>query len=289
MKNPVLVVGATGMLGTEVVALLKQRGRQVVEAVWPGDDDPEHHDLDITITENVEKLLEQVTPAVVINCSAYTNVDSAEEEEELATAVNGTGVGNLARASKKMNSLLVHVSTDYVFDGRGQSPYQTDTPTHPQSAYGRSKLSGEEAIQSIGGRWIIVRTSWLFGRMGKNFIDTILNLARQRPELKVVNDQRGCPTYATDLARCLIDLADKDAQGLFHFCNGPACTWYDFAQEAVELKGIDCRINPCSTDEFPRPAPRPAYSVMDCSKTFEQLGWQSQTWMQALRNYLDTD
>ncbi len=204
----------------------------------------------------------------------------------MPTAINGIGVGNLAKACLENNAHLIHVSTDYVFDGESDRPYRPDDATNPQGAYGRSKLAGEEAIRKIDGKWLIVRTSWLFGKGGKNFVDTILKLAQQRDMLKVVNDQTGCPTCTMDLAACLIGLAQMDCQGIFHFCNGPVCTWYEFAKKIVEIAELPCRVEPCSSSEYPRPAKRPAYSVLDCSETFEQLGWQPCSWQERLYEYI---
>jgi len=285
-SRPDLVVGAAGMLGTELVTLLRRRGeRPVEEAIWP-----DLHDgravLDITDATAVTALLARLRPAAVYNCAAYTDVDGAETDEATAQAVNGQGPANLARACKAIGAKLLHVSTDYVFEGVGRIPYRPDDPPNPQGAYGRSKLAGERAIQEIGGSWVIVRTSWLFGRHGRNFIATILELARQRNQLRVVDDQIGCPTYAADLARCLADLAQQDVRGIFHFCNPPACSWFEFAARALELAGLTCRIEPCSTSEFPRPARRPAWSVLDCRDTINRLGWSPRPWPAALVEYL---
>jgi len=286
-KTNILVVGAAGMLGTDLVELLRKRQRQIIEAdLCPAK--PEQLKLDITDSQAVEDLISTAKPTVVYNCSAFTDVDGAEENESLATDVNGRGAGHLARACKKNNALLVHVSTDYVFDGKAHTPYQPQSPTNPQTAYGRSKLTGETLIRQAAGHWIIVRTSWLYGRGGKNFIDTIVSLARQKDSLKIVNDQIGCPTYTVDLAHCLVDLAEKQAQGVFHFCNPPACSWYDLAKHAIQTAAVDCRVLPCSSSEFPRPAPRPAYSVLDCQKTFDTLGWTAQSWPQAVQVHLQS-
>ena len=283
-SSKILITGAGGMLGRDLAVLFKNRGEFPVETNWP------HLDglipLDITDEKKVGDTFAEYQPEVVFNCAAYTNVDGAEKDEELATRVNGKGPGLLAEACKKTGIRLVHVSTDYVFDGQGSRPYLPDDPTGPRSAYGRSKLAGEEAIRQAGGDWLIVRTSWLFGQFGKNFVDTILSLARVKPTLRVVNDQVGCPTYTVDLARCLVDLAGKGQQGMVHFCNPPPCSWFDLARAAVTLAGLPCKVEPCTTAEFPRPAKRPAYSVLDCTATFEALGWQPQSWEAAVRQHL---
>ncbi|MCF7958956.1 MAG: dTDP-4-dehydrorhamnose reductase [Phycisphaerae bacterium] len=280
-KQKVMVIGAAGMLGGEVVSQLLARGYDVVQTAWP-DNNAGQILLDITDQAAVNELVAKVRPVAVYNCSAFTDVDGAESREDIAAQVNGTGVGTLAGACRENNSLLIHVSTDYVFNGASEKPYRCTDPVSPQTAYGRTKLIGEQKIQEIANNWIIVRTSWLYGSGGKNFVDTIVSLARQKENLKVVSDQLGCPTYAPDLARCLIDLAQKGGQGMYHFCNGPACSWFDFARKAVEISGGHCLIEPCTTDEFPRPAKRPAYSVLDCQATFEKLGWTARPWPETL-------
>jgi dTDP-4-dehydrorhamnose reductase len=281
----VLVIAANGMLGREVVAQLTRRTPHVVQTAWP-DVRPNQQLLDITDASTVKQVVAEWRPAVIYNCAAYTDVDGAEAHEDLATAVNGAGVRNLAMAAREYGSLLVHVSTDYVFDGKARAPYQPDDLPAPTTAYGRSKLAGELAISSVGGSGLIVRTSWLFGPGGKNFVDTIVSLARQKPELKIVNDQIGSPTYVPDLARCLIDLAALQTRGLYHFCNGPPCSWFDLAAQAVQLTHLPCRVTPCTTREFPRPAPRPEYSVLDCRNTFSRLEWTARPWSLALQDHL---
>lgn len=280
-----LIVGATGMLGSALTRRLLNLNRPITRATWP-DRLPDAYCLDITDQKSVQRIINKVHPTVVYNCSAFTDVDGAEQNEELATAVNADGVAHLARACREQNSLLVHVSTDYVFDGRARQPYRPDHPCSPNTAYGRSKLAGETFLHQIGGKCIIVRTSWLFGPGGKNFVDSITALAEKKSSLRVVDDQIGCPTYAPDLADCLIQLADRDRRGIHHFCNPPACTWFEFAAAAVELADLPCKIEPCTTAEFPRPAPRPAYSVLDCSDTYSQLPQTPQPWMHALKEHL---
>jgi len=286
-KDRFLVIGATGMLGGEVVKYLQLIGRTVVRATWP-DSIAGAYQLDITDHKMARVLIQEVKPKIVYNCSAFTDVDGAESREELATAINAAGVGNLAKACREVNSMLVHISTDYVFNGQAHIPYQPDSPVSPQTAYGRSKLKGEELIAKVGGWWLIIRTSWLFGAGGKNFVDSMVTYAQTRPILNVVNDQIGCPTYAPDLARCMVELAEKNCQGIYHFCNQPPCSWFDLATKAVEKAGRQCLVEPCQSDEFPRPAPRPAYSVMDCKQTYADLGWTPRTWMEALQEHLGT-
>jgi dTDP-4-dehydrorhamnose reductase len=287
-SDKILVIGASGMLGSELTKQLGRRSQNIVEAIWP-DDGSGRLLLDITDAAAVKKLILSVRPAEVYNCAAYTDVDKAQQEEEIATAANGTAVGYLAQACLANNSYLIHLSTDYVFDGMAKRPYRPDDATNPQGAYGRSKLAGEEAIRKVDGRWLVVRTSWLFGKGGKNFVDTILNLARQRDILKVVDDQTGCPTYVKDLAACLIGLVEADCTGIYHFCNGPACTWYDFAKKIVEIAQLPCTVKPCPSSEYPRPAKRPPYSVLDCYQTFKQLGWSPCSWEERLYEYIKVE
>lgn len=287
MSNTLLVIGAAGMLGSEVVLQLQARQVDVCAADILVTSS-EHLQIDITDPDSIEQVFNQIHPTAVINCAAYTDVDGAEAHEDMATRINADAVATIAKICKKYSSYLLHVSTDYVFDGQANEPYQPDDPTAPQSAYGRSKWQGENMLQAETNHWAIVRTAWLFGPRGKNFIDAILHLARQGKLSKVVNDQIGCPTYTCDLAHCLIDFACNKLQGIYHFCNGPVCSWFDFAAEAIKLAGIDCTIKPCTSAEFPRPAPRPAYSVLDTTRTLALLDWQPPTWPEALQYYLST-
>ena len=284
-ENNIIVTGASGMLGTELVRLLRERGGQVLEADAVISRDGQVR-LDITDSDAVAQLISRFRPRVVYNCAAFTDVDGAERKEELALKINGQGTGNLAKACRDNGAFFVHVSTDYVFDGNARQPYMPDSPTGPQTAYGRSKLAGEQQIQGIGGKWLIVRTSWLFGREGKNFVDSIVGLAKKNTILKVVDDQKGCPTYAPDLAHCLVDLAGKGLEGIYHFCNGPSCSWYEMAQEAIQIAGIKCEVQPCVSSEYPRPAKRPSYSVLDCEKTYQELDWKVPGWQEAVRKHI---
>jgi len=283
----ILVAGASGMLGSELTIQLRVRGDwQIVETAF-SQTRGEQIRIDMTDSDAVEKLIADIKPAVVFNCAAYTDVDKAQEAEDEALAVNGYGVGHLASACKRQSCFLVHVSSDYVFNGKWKTPYLPNDPTQPQSAYGRSKLLGEEQLKTHGDKWAMVRTSWMFGPNGKNFIKTILSLAMTKSKLKVVNDQTGCPTYTTDLSKCLISIGLEQTVGTYHFCNGPQCTWFDFAKKAIELSGLDCVIEPCPSEQYPLPAKRPTYSVLDCHSTFDRLGWRSRSWSEALEEYID--
>lgn len=209
---------------------------------------------------------------VVVNCAAYTNVDASESNRDLAEAINGTGVGTLAQRCRQTGALLVHYSTDYVFNGRGASPYPTDATRDPVNAYGRSKAVGEAAIESSGAAFLLIRTSWVYAPWGKNFVRTIARLAGERPALKVVADQRGRPTSAQHLADVSLQLIDAGARGIYHVSDGGECTWHQFAQRIAQLTNARCAVNPCTTAEYPTPARRPAYSVLDLAKTEALVG-----------------
>jgi dTDP-4-dehydrorhamnose reductase len=228
-------------------------------------------DLDLTLAGTIAGGLGD-DPGVVINCAAYTDVDGAELNQELATAINGTGVGALAQACLERGALLVHFSTDYVFDGRASEPYKPETPRSPVSAYGKSKALGEQLIEESGCEHLMVRTSWLYAPWGKNFVKTITAAARRKPELRVVNDQRGRPTSAEGLADTTLKLLRHNARGVYHATDEGECTWYEFACEIVRLAGCEAKVSPCSSAEYPLPARRPAYSVLDLQKTEALLG-----------------
>lgn len=232
---------------------------------------PSLADLDLTRRETLRAVAAGPW-RVVVNCAAWTDVDGAEANEAAATAVNAHGAAELARACRSAGALLVHYSTDYVFDGRATAPIPVDAPRHPIGAYGRSKALGEEAIEAAGCRYLIARTSWLYAPWGKNFVRTIRALLTEKPRLRVVNDQKGRPTSATHLAEASAALIGSGAEGLWHVTDGGECTWFEFAREIASLTPGACPVEPCSTAEFPRPAPRPVYSVLDVSETERRVG-----------------
>jgi dTDP-4-dehydrorhamnose reductase len=260
-------------------------------------------DFDLTDSRQVDETISRLSPAVIINCAAFTNVDGCETQEKLATKVNGDGVGFLACAAKKTGAVLVHISTDYVFDGTKAVPYSEEDVPNPQSAYGRSKLAGEQAILASGlEQYFIIRTSWLYGPGGKNFVETILRLAQEREELRVVADQIGTPTYTADLAQAIFNLLALDTPhpscltphegyGIYHFSNAGQCSWHEFAcaivQKIVEDGGLVKvkSILPITTEEYPLPATRPAYSVFDKSKYARATGALVPTWQESLQTY----
>jgi dTDP-4-dehydrorhamnose reductase len=250
-----LITGAAGMLGQDVASAARDTGHDVLAFT--------HGELDITDRDAVREAIATAAPDLVVNCAAWTNVDSAEEHERDATAVNGAGAGHVARAAAAKGAWTLHVSSDYVFDGSNRQPYIESDPTGPVSAYGRSKLAGElEVAGHAPTSHTIVRSSWLFGAGGPCFPATILRLAAERDELNVVDDQVGCPTFTGHLAQALLILAEEQPRGVVHVAGRGACSWYEFAKEIVHAARLECEVKPCSTRDMPRPARRPAYSVL---------------------------
>lgn len=267
------------MLGGDLLAALARDGEEAVGL--------DRIDLDITHPGLVAAAVNEIRPNVILNCAAWTQVDDAEEHEREATIVNGDAVDFLATAANRHGALLAQVSTDFVFDGSSRSPYEVDAPVAPLSAYGRSKLAGEIAAQRAE-RHAIVRTSWLFGRGGWNFVEAMRKqLASGRDELRVVDDQRGRPTYTPHLADAVIRLCRMaSAHGIYHYADGPECTWFDFAAEIVKQLGANVRMTPVATAEFPRPAARPAYSVLSTARYERETGARPASWREGLAEYL---
>jgi dTDP-4-dehydrorhamnose reductase len=250
-----LVTGAAGMLGHDVIAAAERAGHDVIPL--------SRAQLDVRDRAAVRAAVASARPDVVVNCAAWTDVDGAEAEEEAATAINGAGAGNVGAAAADAGAFLVHVSTDYVFDGTSGAPYVESSPTCPLNAYGRSKLAGEAAVAAAAaGRHAIVRTSWLFGRAGRNFVATMLGLARERDALTVVDDQVGCPTFTGHLAAALVEVAERRLDGVRHVAGGGACSWHDLAAAAFAATGTVIALERGTTAALARPAPRPAYSVL---------------------------
>jgi dTDP-4-dehydrorhamnose reductase len=270
-----LVTGAGGMLGQDVVAAARRAGHDV--AGLP------RAELDVTDPDAVRAAVAEAAPAAVINCAAWTDVDGAEADEAGATAVNGGGAGLVAAAAGAAGALIVHVSTDYVFDGQANEPYVESSPVAPASAYGRSKLAGERAVAESAPRSAIVRASWLFGAGGKNFVDTMLRLAAERDEVTVVDDQVGCPTFTGHLAPALVEIAERGLTGLFHVAGGGECSWHDLAKAAFDERGIDVKVHRGRTADLGRPAPRPAYSVLRTERDDAPI---LPHWTQGLREHL---
>lgn len=276
----ILVLGARGMLGRELCALASRRGGTQVTG-W------DIHELDICDAAAVESAVRQVQPEVVINCAAYTDVDGCEANVETAMSVNGAAPGHIARACAAAGALCVHLSTDFVFDGAARRPYRPADPPHPMSAYGRSKLAGEQAVVSSGAEHLIVRTSWLFGAHGRNFVEAILGRAEKGENLRVVDDQVGRPTHAGDLADALLRLVERGARGVYHFANAGQCSWHAFARRIVEMSGCRVDVAAIGSDELGRPAKRPAYSVLDTTDYERVTGQVPAEWTDALARYLN--
>lgn len=263
------------MVGTDLCAELADRG-EPVHAL-------SRNELDITDSRAVRAVVTELAPSIIVNCAAYTKVDQAEAEESVANAINGSSVELLAAAANEVGALLVQISTDFVFDGGKQAPYEVTDPTRPLSVYGRSKLLGELAA-THAQKHLIVRTSWLFGVNGPNFVEAIRNQVRKGTNpLRVVADQHGRPTYTPHLANAIIRLASADVRGIVHYADADACSWYDFA---VAIAGDVVEVRPVSTDEFPRPAKRPAYSVLSTERYERVTGVAPESWREGLREYL---
>ena len=279
----ILVTGANGQLGNELRVLAKNA--------------PEHDFIFSDITEHPTDKTEfiDITKKVeldgqldfIVNCAAYTNVDAAEDNEGIAFKLNCIAPSILAGLALEKGAALIHISTDYVFNGNGTRPYtDTDSPD-PVSAYGRTKLAGEKTVISSGCRYVIIRTAWLYSEYGRNFLKTMMRLTSEKPEVKVVNDQIGSPTYALDLAKAIMTVVkagvNAENQGIYHFSNEGVCSWYDFASEIARLGGHDGVVKPCTSAEFPSKVHRPAYSVLDKSKIKEVFGAEVPQWQDSLK------
>jgi dTDP-4-dehydrorhamnose reductase len=279
-----LITGANGQLGHEMRNVLADDRRfNAISTDVAGEDITT---LDITDEQAVEQIMAANAIDIIVNCAAYTAVDAAEENEPLAARLNADAVGILARVAKRHGAHMVHVSTDYVFDGQGCIPYTEDMATNPQSAYGRTKLEGERQLQqALGDDAVIMRTAWLYSPYGKNFVKTMLTLGKDKPALKVVFDQVGTPTCARDLARAIVTAmtADQWHGGIYHYSNEGVISWYDFTLAIHRLAGITtCDVQPCHSDEFPAKAHRPAYSVLDKSKFKTTFGVTIPYWLDSL-------
>ncbi len=251
-------------------------------------------ELDITDADAVKRMVKDNNIDVIINCAAYTNVDKAEDDAEFAEILNAVAVKHLAEAIKENDGWLIHVSTDYVFGGnQGNTPRGEDEPTNPTGVYGLTKLHGEQAIAESGAKSLIFRTAWLYSEYGKNFVKTMLNLTATKPELNVIFDQAGTPTYAQDLADAIFDIVENRRmdgnEGIYHFSNEGVCSWYDFTKMIAEIAGqTDCKVMPCHSDEFPSKVVRPAYSVLDKTKYKKTFNREVPYWTDSLRKCIKT-
>jgi len=274
----VLVTGINGQLGYDVVKELEKNGHTAYGT--------KREDFDLTNEADVHRFVQEVKPDAIIHCAAYTNVDQAETDRETAYNVNGLGTKYLAQAAHEGKAKMVFVSTDYVFDGNGTEPYEVDEPTKPLGVYGETKLAGEKFLQESLEQHFIVRTAWVYGINGNNFVKTMLRLGKERGEVGVVADQVGSPTYTVDLAKFLVELIETDKYGVYHASNSGVCSWYEFAVEIYKQAGLNVKANPLTTEQFPRPAARPKYSVLSKQKLNEQGFTPLRDWKEALSDYL---
>jgi dTDP-4-dehydrorhamnose reductase len=270
-----MIIGATGLLG------------KALKREWSGDEvvGLGSKDVDIRDAGQVREVVNKVRPECIVLAAAYTDVDGCESHSGLAFAVNRDGPVHVAEAAKRIGARLLFLSSDYVFDGKNTSPYETGDARNPQSVYGRSKAEAEVRLLEVLPECCIARTSWLFGTGGKCFPDTILKLAASRPALDVVDDQRGCPTYSVDLSRAIIGLCRNQASGIVHVTNAGNCSWFEFAREIVKDAGLVTEVRPVSSERMARPAPRPAYSVLS-PRSLQRYGIAMPTWQDALQRYL---
>lgn len=280
-KMNILVTGANGQLGNEMRVVARNSADNYIFT--------DVAELDITDAAAVEKMVTDNDVKVIVNCAAYTNVDKAEDDREFAELLNARAVENLAQAIRRNDGLLVHVSTDYVFGGtKNNTPCREDEPANPTGVYGVTKLHGEQAIIASGCHHIIIRTAWLYSEFGKNFLKTMLDLTTTKPQLKVVFDQVGSPTYAYDLALAIFDIVENrkyvDNDGVYHYSNEGVCSWFDFTKMIAEYAGhTGCDIQPCHSDEFPSKVVRPSYSVLDKTKIKKTFGVSVPYWTDSLR------
>jgi dTDP-4-dehydrorhamnose reductase len=267
----VLIIGSEGMLGHDLVEILSKENEISTTTI---------DTLDITDIEKTIATVKNIEPDVVVHAAAFTDVNGSEDKKDLAYKVNGIGTRNVAVACKEINSALVYICTDYVFDGEKGSSYQEYDQPNPLSVYGKTKLQGETYIRDILSKFYIVRTSWLYGYHGPNFVTTMLKLAETMDNISVVNDQIGSPTYTLDLAVAISKLIKKPAYGIYHITNSGECSWYEYAKEIFEIAGIKIKVKPVSTEEYPQPAPRPKYSVL------ENYNWKMEGFPE-IRKYRD--
>ena len=277
----ILVTGANGQLGHEMQRVAKSSNHNYIFTdVADG-----YEKLDITNIEDIRNMVKNNNVDIIVNCAAYTNVDKAESAYDTANLINNTAAGNLATAMKEAGGTLIHISTDYVFQGDRNTPCQEDWATNPLGVYGKTKLAGEAAIATTGCNSIIIRTAWLYSQWGKNFVKTMQSLTATHDTLKVVFDQVGTPTFAGDLADVIahiINTDQTDKTGIYHFSNEGVCSWYDFAKLICKLSGNTCDINPCYSEEFPSPVKRPHFSVLDKKKIKETFGIKVPYWTDSL-------
>ncbi|MEZ3469539.1 MAG: dTDP-4-dehydrorhamnose reductase [Schaedlerella sp.] len=275
----ILVTGVKGQLGHDVVDELTKRGHTPIGV--------DVEEMDITDAAAVEQEMKKEPLDAVIHCAAYTAVDPAEDNREVCMRVNAEGTRNIARVCRELDIKMVYISTDYVFDGEGERPWEPDDARNPLNVYGESKYQGELAVEEYLDKYFIVRIAWVFGVNGKNFIKTMLRLAKDHKEINVVNDQTGSPTYTYDLAVLLADMVETEKYGRYHATNEGLCTWYEFAKEIFAQAGVDVKVNPVSSEEFPAKARRPHNSRMDKSRLTQNGFKLLPSWQDALKRYLE--
>ncbi len=283
MKPVILVSGKNGQLGKELQDVASSN--ENFEFIFF-----DREELDIADATSLKKSFQKYSPSFFINCAAYTAVDKAETEKEKAYQINAEAVGNIAKLCDQFNTKLIHISTDYVFDGKATKPYKEDDKTNPVNYYGYTKLKGEELALQNNPNTIIIRTSWVYSKYGNNFVKTMLRLMNERKEINVVNDQLGSPTYAKDLAEAIISTVSgqqSTVNGIFHFSNEGIISWYDFALAIKEIKQFNCAVNPIPTTSYPTPAKRPAYSVFDKAKIVNTFNIQLKDWKESLASCLN--
>ncbi|WP_010276855.1 dTDP-4-dehydrorhamnose reductase [Paenibacillus senegalensis] len=275
----VLITGANGQLGKDLVQVFGQDSHHEIYAFG-------RDKLDITDADQCSHVVSSLRPDVVIHSASYTAVDQAESDIEGAYRVNADGTRNVVVAAERAGSRFCYISTDYVFDGTSSVPYREYDNTNPQSVYGQSKRAGEVLVQSLSSRFYIVRTSWVYGIYGSNFVKTMLKLGKEKSALKVVDDQVGSPTYTLDLSRFLLELTATEKYGLYHASNQGQCSWYEFAKAIFEESGLEVEVNPCATKDFPRPAPRPGFSLLDSLAIRTNGFTELRPWREALKDFL---
>lgn len=287
----ILITGAKGQLGTQIINIIKA-GKSELGAIPQGVASADIigidvDELDITSLSATRTYLMEVKPDVVINCAAYTNVDGCETNEDIAFKVNAIGPRNLAIVCEELDTKLIHISTDYVFSGVGNKALKEYDLTGPVSVYGKTKLAGEEFVKQFSSKHFIVRTAWLYGYNGKNFVYTMMRLGKDKEYINVVNDQRGNPTNAEDLAHHLLKIVETEEYGTYHCTGTGECTWYDFAKKIMELSGIDCEVRPCTSDEFPSPTKRPEFSSLDNMMLRCTVGDEMRSWQEAIEVFIN--
>lgn len=287
----ILIIGSKGQLGSQIIHIINKGKSEIGEisskyktAEVVGVD---LEDLDITNFNEVQNFVCKLKPYIIINAAAYTSVDACESNEDIAFKVNALGPRNLAIAAEEVGSKIIHISTDYVFKGEGNVPYREYDVTNPVSVYGKSKLAGENFVRELSSKYFIVRTSWLYGYNGNNFVKTILKAGKEKGHLDVVNDQRGNPTNAEDLSHHILKLALSEEYGTYHCTGIGECSWYDFASKIIEYAGIKCTVSPITSDKLTRAAKRPSYSSLDNMMLSSTVGDEMREWQEALKMFIE--